>query len=154
MHTQVINVSSSWWQDGHCQVAHTNKPTCGSDVPALKSAPHPACLLAALTLSPHPPLQLTALLASSGLSCCWAARDVSQAAKVSDIWSSICDVTNSWLVIRPLWKGGSKGWMRGRSYFQQALSWNAECFCIKLPRFQTEWLPLESDSIIYHNNIS
>lgn len=95
-----------------------------------------------------------ALLASSGLCCHWATMNVSQPAMVSDIWSSICDVTNSWLVIRPLWKGGSKGWMRRRPYFQQTFSWNAECFCMKLLRLQTEWLPLESDSIIYHNTIS
>lgn len=152
--TQMINVFSSWWQDGHSLVARTNKPTHGSDVPALRSAPPPFLPVGGSRTHPHPPGHLTALLASSGLSCCWATMDVSQPAKVSDIWSSICDVTNSWLVIRPLWKGGSKGWMRRRPYFQQTLSWNAECFCIKLLRLQTEWLPLESDSIIYHNTIS
>lgn len=67
----------------------------------------PACWQ--LSCSPSRPLgHLAALLASSGLGCSWATMDVSQPAKVSDIWSSICDVTNSWPVIRPLWEGGSK----------------------------------------------
>ncbi len=134
LNTQTINVCSSWWQGGPTQTnPHMGQMFLPSAVPPVLPAHWQ------LALSP-PPGHLAALLASSGLGCCWATMGLSQPAKVSDIWSSICDVTNSWLVIRPLWKGGSEGWMRRRPYFQQALSWNAECFRIELWRLQTEWL--------------
>lgn len=88
-HMHMIDVFSSWWQDVHSLVAHTNKLTHGSDVLALKSAPAST------------PRGLSPLFWPQ---VAMVARDISQAAKVSDIWSCICDVTNSWLVIRPLGK--------------------------------------------------
>lgn len=58
-----------------------------------------------------------------------------------------------WHMIQHLWCHQQltclKTFEKWGSYCKQNLSWNSLCFCIKLLRLQTEWLLLESDSIIY-----
>lgn len=131
-HTQIINVVSSCRLPGCPHIQTHAWVICFCP---LECSPPPHTHTVPTGSPQFYPLnpQGTSLLASSGFSCCWAG----QPAKVSDIWSSICDVTNSWLVIRPL--GWGWGW-GVRSYFQQTLSWNSKCFCIKPPRLQNEWV--------------
>lgn len=162
--TKMINVFSSWWQDVHSVAVRPpkqtqTKTTHGSDVPALRSAllppfpPHVSCLLAARPLAPS-----GAPRRSFGLK-----------------WPQLLLIHNGcksaskgfWHMIQHLWchqqltchktfvKRGEvrDEWGEGL-IFNRPLAWNAECFCIKLLRLQTEWLLLENDSIIYHNTIS